>query len=113
MAKAASKATSSRGRICRSRRSSPAGVGTRMCVGLFPLPHLSNLVHTNPYGQGAEVEQCCEARYVTVDMSVEETPLGGSDDLIMIWAQRLGRTGGDGTTRHVLVLVIGSAERGT
>jgi len=36
----------------------------KMCVSLFPLPHLSNPVRTNPTAGVAEVEWCFEARYV-------------------------------------------------
>ena len=66
VAKVTSTATSSRGCVCKSRRCSPAsaGVSMKICVSLFPLPHLSNPVRTNPTAGAAEVEWCFEARYV-------------------------------------------------
>lgn len=106
----------SRGRICRSRRSSPARVGTRMCVSLFHLTFSnghSNLVHTNPYDRGANIEQCWGGKCIA-----EERPSG--------WWQKIdhrmgvgekgnakvGRYGwsGDGATRR-RVLVIGKETR--
>ena len=78
-------ATSSCGRVCKSRRRSPASVGMGLCISLFRLHHLSNIVPTlfipSPTVGGAEVKRCFVATYV--DLRVEQTPLGDDYDLVV------------------------------